>query len=160
MLWNLFFRAMYRGLRIADPLVRWLWRRGWGLDRVVSLGVPGRVSRRERQLLVTLLTVGQHAYLGHPNGPAEWTRNVEAAGGGWITYGSSAPSAESPAFVRAIRLFGGPERDAVIRATWSQQPFPANLVYALARRHVRDVGVYFRITPTARDAPSDAPSDA
>src|SRR5215208_2880634 len=45
------------------------------------------------------------------------------------------------------RLYGGPEREAVIRATWSQQPFPGNVIYALARRRVRDVGVYFRLNP-------------
>ena len=47
--------------------------------------------------------------------------------------------------VRAIRLGVGPERDAVIRATSSQQPFPANLAYALARNHIRRVGVYYRL---------------
>lgn len=156
MLWNLFFRAMYRGLRIADPLLRWLWRRGLWVDRVVSLSVPGRVSRRERRVLVTLLTVDGRAYLGHPNGQAEWTRNVEQAGGGRVDYGPASASTALPTAVRAVRLFGGPERDGVIRATWSQQPFPGNLVYALARRHVRDVGVYFRVTRIDGEVAPDA----
>jgi hypothetical protein len=51
--------------------------------------------------------------------------------------------------VRAIRLRSGPERESVIRATWSQQPFPANLMYSAARDHVRRVGVYFRLEPIA-----------
>jgi hypothetical protein len=45
--------------------------------------------------------------------------------------------------VRARRLEGG-ERD-VVMTTFGQHPFPANLVYRLARAHIRAVGVYFEI---------------
>ena len=40
----------------------------------------------------------------------------------------------------------GDERDRVFR-TFGQHPFPANIVYRLARSHIRAVGVYFAIEP-------------
>jgi hypothetical protein len=49
--------------------------------------------------------------------------------------------------LRAIPLSDGPERDAVIAATWRQQPFPGNLVYRAAQRHIKAVGAYFRLEP-------------
>jgi hypothetical protein len=91
---------------------------------------------------VTLLTVEGVPYIGHPNGAAPWTRNVEAAPA--IDLVDAAGRAE--AYV-ALPLNEGPEREAVIRATWTQQPFPGNVIYAAARRHVRSVGVYFRLAP-------------
>ena len=53
-----------------------------------------------------------------------------------------------------VPLRPGPERDAVIRATWTQQPFPANLLYRAAARHVAAVGTYYRLDPIVADAPS------
>ena len=154
-LWSLFFRAMYRGLRFADPVLRVLWRRRIaGLGRIVDVRVPGRGTGIERRTLVTMLDVDGRSYIGHPNGRAEWTRNVEAAGVVELRF-PGRESTESPAHLRSIRLYGGPERESVIRATWSQQPFPANIVYALARRHVREVGVYFRLVPLPPAASSE-----
>ncbi|HLO34669.1 MAG TPA: hypothetical protein VK194_01240, partial [Candidatus Deferrimicrobium sp.] len=49
----------------------------------------------------------------------------------------------------ARRLPPGPERDAVIRSTAVQQPFPANVLYRAARRHIAAVGVYHRLEPLA-----------
>ena len=49
--------------------------------------------------------------------------------------------------VTATPLPNGPERDAVIRATAEQQPFPDNLVYRAARRHILSEGRYFRLEP-------------
>lgn len=116
-----------------------LWTRAF-LPRAVDLDVSGRRSGRPRRVLLTLLTVGDAWFVGHPNGPVPWTWNLEAAGVAEMTLRDG-----RSARVRALRLWGGPEREAVIRATWSQQPFPANLAYALARRHVRRVGVYYRL---------------
>jgi hypothetical protein len=110
------------------------------LPRAVDVLVPGRRTGRQRRVLVTLLTVGDDWYVGHPNGPAPWTRNLEATGEARVRLRDG-----RRVRVRAIRLWGSPEREAVIRATWSQQPFPANLVYALARRHIGRVGVYYRL---------------
>jgi len=70
-----------------------------------------------------------------------WTRNLEAAGGGEVSF--RWPGAIP---VRAHRLPEGDLRDAAIGAT-GQHVFPGNVVYRLARRHVRAVGVYFLIEP-------------
>ena len=46
--------------------------------------------------------------------------------------------------IRAVRLPDGELRDQAILAT-SGQVFPGNIVYRLARRHVRASGTYFLI---------------
>lgn len=152
--WRWFFRIAYRFIRLADPALRALVRRIPGfLPRAVDLRVDGRRSGRARRTLLTLLTVGDAWYVGHPNGPAAWTRNLETTGGGELTLRDGRVVA-----VRAVRLWTGPELDAVIRATWAQQPFPANVAYALARRHVRRVGVYYRILEAPDGRPADPPA--
>ncbi|MBA2315329.1 MAG: hypothetical protein H0V87_08070 [Chloroflexi bacterium] len=141
MLWRFFFQALYRLLRLLDPLLRLAWRARLPLlPRSVEVRLPGRVTGAARSTLVTLLTVDDRVYVGHPNGPAEWTRNLDAAEAAELGFEDGTVER-----VRAVRLFAGPEREAVIRATWSQQPFPGNVIYTLARRHVHDVGVYYRL---------------
>jgi hypothetical protein len=143
--WRIIWRAGYRAIRVLDPLIRRAWRaRTPSLRRVVELDVVGRRTGRPRPIIVTGLTVDGTTYVGHPNGDVAWTRNVEA--GGVLRVVSADGSARQ---MRAIRLRPGPERESVIRVTWSQQPFPANLLYSAARGHVRRVGVYFRLEPTA-----------
>jgi hypothetical protein len=139
---------MYRGLRLIDPLIR-SWRANGlaGLDGVVEVSIVGRTSGRQRATLLTLLSVGDEWYIGHPNGDTAWTRNAEAAGVVRI----DPPSAHGSAF-HVVRLRRGAERDAVIAATHVQQPFPGNLVYRAATRHIAAVGVYFRLLP-AEDGP-------
>jgi hypothetical protein len=114
--------------------------------------VAGRRSRRLRGTLVTLLTVDNRWYVGHPNGTAAWVRNAEAAGTVEID-----PPAPTGSRFSVTRLAFGPERDAVIRATWRQQPFPANLIYRAARRHVAAVGVYHRLDPHDADPAEPTP---
>lgn len=138
--WSRFFRAQYRVIRLLAPLIRVALRVRFFLPRTVDLRLVGRSTGRRRRVLLTLLTVEERWYVGHPSGPAGWTRNLEAAGVADVVLRNG-----RTARVRAVRLFGGPEREAVVRATWSQQPFPANVVYALAREHVRRTGVYFRL---------------
>lgn len=141
--WRLTWRAGYRLVRLLDPLIRRAWKaRTPSLRRVVEVDVAGRRTGRRRPILVTSLTVDGRLYVGHPNGDVGWTRNVESAG---LVRVVSADGSERR--MRAIRLRAGPERESVIRATWSQQPFPANLLYSAARGHVRRVGVYFRLEP-------------
>lgn len=155
-LWNVAWRTLYRVMRILDPLVRsWVANRLPGLDGVVEIRVPGRRTGRERRALLTLLGHDGNWYLGHPNGIAQWQRNAEAAG--WLEV--DPPAAHGPRF-RPVRLLAGPERDAVIRATPVQQPFPANLLYRLSLRHVAAVGVYHRLEPIALEpgAPSTPPA--
>ena len=145
--WSLAFRAGYRILRILDPLIRSALANGLpGLDGVVELRTVGRRTGRPHRTLLTLLTVDDRWYVGHPNGSAAWIRNAEAAG--WVEIDPAGP--RGPRFA-AVRLPAGAERDAVIRAAWSQQPFPANLIYRAARRHVAAVGVYHRLDPIVAD---------
>ncbi len=146
-LWSTVFRLLYRLLRLLDPLLRVVWHgRLPTLGRSVDLRVPGRRTGRPRSTLVTLLAVDGRLYVGHPNGPAEWTRNVDAADEAELVFEDGTADR-----VRAVRLVDGPERDAVIRATRSQQPFPANAIYTLARRHVQKVGVYYRLVPVGEN---------
>jgi hypothetical protein len=144
--WRLIWRAGYRLVRFLDPLIRRAWRaRSPSLGRVIELDLVGRRTGRARPIIVTGLTVEGTLYVGHPNGEVAWTRNVEATG---LLRVVAADGSERQ--MHAIRLRPGPERESVIRATWSQQPFPANLLYSAARGHVRRVGVYFRLEPTNR----------
>jgi hypothetical protein len=99
---------------------------------------------------VTLIVVDGGWYVGHPNGEAGWMRNAEAAG--WVDI---EPAGRHGSRFGVLRLPAGTERDAVIRATATQQPFPANLLYRAARRHVAAVGVYHRLEPAGGD-PSPA----
>lgn len=146
--WHIALRVMYRALRLINPLIR-SWRANGlaGLDGVVEVSISGRTSGRSRATLLTLLSVGDEWYLGHPNGETAWTRNAEAAGVVRI----DPPSAHGSSF-GVVRLAPGPERDAVIAATRVQQPFPANRIYRAASRHIAAVGVYFRLVPAVEDA--------
>ena len=145
--WSVFFRIQYRLLRLLDPLVTLFWR-GFGLGNIVELRLRGRRTGRSRRILVGLMRVGEDRYLGHPNGDTGWTRNLEATGGGELSL--SWPRFEP---IRVSRLAPGPERDAAILAT-NQQVFPGNIVYRLARRHIRAVGTYFRIERPAGTRPT------
>ena len=141
--WSLIWRLGYRFLRLVDPLVRSSLALGLpGLGSTVEIRTVGRRSGRPRRVLVTLLRVEEAWIVGHPNGEAAWIRNAESAG--WVDVDPPPPSGSRCA-VR--RLADGPDRDAAIRATWTQQPFPANLLYRAAARHVAAVGVYLRLVP-------------
>ena len=135
---------MYAYIRFMDPLIRLSWRSsGAGLGNVVELRVAGRRTGTYRRVLLTLLVDGERWFLGHPNGHVSWTRNLEAAGTAEIAFRRRAP-----VHVRARLLEPGEERDRVFR-TFGQHPFPANVVYRLARAHIRAVGVYFAIEPVS-----------
>jgi hypothetical protein len=140
--WSLVFRIAYRLLRAIDPLIRsWLANGLPGLDGVVEIRTAGARSGRSRSSLVTLLVADGRGYVGHPNGASRWIRNATAAG--WLDILVDG-SPERRAFTV---LSDGAERDAVVRATWRQQPFPGNLLYRAAARHVAAVGVYGRLDP-------------
>lgn len=138
--WLVAFRLMYRTLALMDPLIRAYWRR-FGIGNVVELQVTSRRRGGTRSRLVGVLRAGDRIYLGHPNGHVGWTRDLEQAGRGGLSW-----PREAPIPFTAQRLPNGEERTAAIRAT-SQHPFPGNLVYRLGRRHVMAAGVYFRVTP-------------
>ncbi len=139
--WSLFWRIGYAWLRLTDPLIRAAWRSG-GMGITIDLAVRGRRSGRERRVLVGLIQVDGRWYVGHPNGEAGWTRNLASAGGATVIWPGM-----SGLPVRAERLADGDERDRAILATAAQQPFPGNLAYRAARRHILATGVYFRLDP-------------
>ena len=94
-------------------------------------------------MLLGLLRADGRWFLGHPNGNVSWTRNLEAAGtADLVFHGLPAMT------IRATRLPAGALRDGAILAT-GQQVFPGNLVYRLARAHIRAVGVFFSIEPAS-----------
>ncbi len=140
--WGVFWRAWYRILRLAGPAVDRLALKV-RIGNVVVLRVRGRRSGVEREIPLGLLRVGSAWYLGHPSGATAWTRNLEAAEVATIeTRGLSRVA------VRPIRLAPGPEREAAVRASFRQHPFPGNALYRLAGRHVAAYGVFFRLEPS------------
>ncbi|MFH0751397.1 MAG: nitroreductase/quinone reductase family protein [Chloroflexota bacterium] len=147
--WGAWWRGWYRLLRlVGGPLDRLAMAPGFG--NLVVLRVVGRRSGRERVLPLGLLTVGGRRYLGHPSGDTSWTLNLRAAPSATIE------SARLPrARVRPVLLGPGPERDAAVRASFRQHPFPGNAMYRLAGRHVAATGVFFRLEPA--DAPPAPP---
>jgi hypothetical protein len=149
-LWRLAFRIAYRLLRIIDPLIRLAWRAGLpGLGSTVDLVVTGRRSGRERRTLLTLLSIDDTWYVGHPNGPCAWTRNLDTASEAHL----QTPNGEASQVV-ATRITDAAERSRVISLTPALQPFPGNILYGLAQRHIQAVGVYFRLERRARLAGS------
>lgn len=146
--WPTWWRAWYRLLRVVGrPLDRLALRPGFG--NLVVLRVVGRRSGRERALPLGLLTVGGRRYLGHPSGDTAWTLNLRAASTATIE------SAGIPRTrVRPVVLGPGPERDAAVRASFRQHPFPGNALYRLAGRHVAACGIFFRLEST--DPPASA----
>jgi hypothetical protein len=138
--WQRYLPIQYRLIRLLDPIVRSWWR-AVGLGNVVELRVAGRRSGRIRSVLLGILRDDGHWFLGHPNGDVDWTRNLEAAGTADLRF-----HGRPGMTIRATRLGEGDLRDRAILAT-GQHVFPGNVIYRLARRHIRAVGVYFAIEP-------------
>ncbi len=145
--WRCGFRALYFTLGLLDPLLRQWWL-GFGLGNVVEVTIAGRRTGTPRQTLLGLLVADGRWYLGHPNGPAQWTQNLDAAGGRLLV---TWPGQAFVAF-QALLLPRGPERDSAVLAT-AQHPFPGNLIYRLARRHVGAAGRYYRLELDAGEEP-------
>ncbi len=145
--WAAWWRVWYRLLRVVGALLDRL-ALGPGFGNLVVLRVVGRRSGRERALPLGILTVGARRYLGHPSGDTAWTLNLRAAASATIE------SARIPRTrVRPVLLGLGPERDAAVRASFRQHPFPGNALYRLAGRHVAGTGVFFRLDPLDGPAP-------
>ena len=140
--WRRYLPIQYRLIRLLDPMVRSWWR-SFGLGNVVELRVAGRHSGRIRTVLLGLLQNDGRWFLGHPNGDVEWTCNLEAAVTADLVF-HGLPTMT----IRATRLQAGDLRDRAILAT-GQHVFPGNIVYRLARRHVRAVGTYFVVEPAS-----------
>jgi len=140
--WQRYLPLQYRLIRLLDPMVRPWWR-SFGLGNVVELRVAGRRSGRIRSVLLGLLREDGRWFLGHPNGDVGWTRNLEAAVTADLVF-HGLPTIT----IRATRLPAGELRDRAILAT-GQHVFPGNIVYRLARRHIRAVGTYFLVEPAS-----------
>ena len=148
--WSVIWPIAYRFVRLMDPWIRsWIANDLPGLNGIVELRHVGRRTGRARRTLVTLVTDGGRWYVGHPNGEAAWVRNGESSG--WVDV---EPSGVGGPRFSIHRLANGPERDAVIRATATQQPFPANLLYRAAQGHIAAVGVYHRLEPIGAGTPA------
>ena len=124
--WSLAFRALYRVLGWMDPLLRAWWRR-FGLGNVVLVTTTGRRTARPREVLLGLLTTEGRWYLGHPDGSAAWTRNLDAAVGPAprVLAGPAGGAVHGPAAARAARNVSGPSwPPGSIRspAIWSTAP--------------------------------------
>jgi hypothetical protein len=140
--WRRALPVLYAVLGFLDPLIRSAWlTSGVGLGNIVELRVAGRRTGKYRRILLTLLHDGDQWFLGHPNGDVDWTRNLQAAGTADILF-RGAPLVT----VAGRRLAPGVLRDRAIAST-GQHPFPGNLVYRLARAHIRAEGVFFAIDP-------------
>jgi len=145
-LWASVFRLAYWIVRRLDRPIRAWWRR-FGLADTVELVVAGRRTGRPRAVLVGLLVVDGRWYVGHPSGDAGWTRNLRAAGRAVVVDRRGRRTT-----VRASLLGPGPERRAVVEATWRQHPLPARPLYRAARSHILRWGVYFRLGPDPQPA--------
>jgi hypothetical protein len=110
------------------------------LGNFVELIVPGRRTGKQRVVILGLLRVDSNWYLGHPNGNTNWTRNLDAAETATLRFPRRPPLA-----ITSELLPLGDERSRVIRTTWRQHMFPGMIMYWLARRHVFEVGRYYRI---------------
>lgn len=143
--WRTAYRFNYAVLAVIDPLIRRFWQR-FGIGNVIELRVARRDGSGMRGRLLGLLRADGSEYVGHPNGHVGWTRDLAAAGRAAIVLSRGSGERQ----VRAEVLPDGDERTRAILAT-SQHPFPGNLVYRLGRRHIRAVGVFFRLSdePTA-----------
>ncbi|CAN5781080.1 hypothetical protein BH24CHL6_BH24CHL6_10430 [soil metagenome] len=144
--WRSALNAQYAALALLDPLIRRWWRR-FGLGNVTEVHVSRRDARGARLRLLGILRAGSGEYIGHPNGHVGWTRDLLAAGRATLVRRPDGERRE----VAARLLAPGEEREAAIRAT-NQHPFPGNLMYRLARGHIRAVGVFFRLEPLDQPA--------
>jgi deazaflavin-dependent oxidoreductase (nitroreductase family) len=76
-----------RWLRVANPVIVALQRRGLVIGTMRLLSVPGRKSGRLRTTPVSPLTVGGKRYIIGGFEEADWVRNARAAGWGILARG-------------------------------------------------------------------------
>ena len=137
--WSVTLRLIYWVITRLQPVLR-PWAERGELGNVVELIVVGRRTGRRRVVLLGLLQVDGRWYLGHPNGPVDWTRNLDSAGSATLVLAHQPPIEIWPDLLPV-----GQERRRVIAVTWHQQVFPGNVLYWLARHHIFAVGRYYRI---------------
>ena len=109
-------------------------------DSIVELRLVGRRTGRPRPLLLTLIRWDGQWYVGHPNGPRPWLANLASADSLMMMLPRS-----GAVRVRGRPLHLGREREAVIRETALQQPWPGRLLYRAAQGHILRAGIYYRL---------------
>ena len=128
-----------------DPFTRPVWRR-FGIGNVVEVVIPGRHTGRPRTLFLGLLRgmAGPTSVIptATARGRETWMRRAAAR-----SCSTTAPAAVPG----GCPLPAGDEREAVIRLTFRQHPFPGMLLYWLSRDHVRATADY-RLLDMATDA--------
>ena len=122
------------------PVMRFV-RRHVPASPIEEFLITGRRTGVERRLLLGLFEIDGRWYAGHPNGTSQWVRNLVAAGECTVIRRDGLPVR-----VRVVEVTAPEEREAVIRATWTQ-PAPAGPIYRAARHHIRAVGRFFRLEP-------------
>jgi hypothetical protein len=76
-----------RWLKVANPLIVALQRRGMVIGTVRLLSIPGRKSGKLRSTPVSPLTVDGKSYLVAGFDEADWVKNARAAGWGILAHG-------------------------------------------------------------------------
>ena len=76
-----------RWLKVANPLIVALQRRGMVIGTVRLLSIPGRKSGKLRTAPVSPLTVDGKSYLVAGFDEADWVKNARAAGWGILAHG-------------------------------------------------------------------------
>lgn len=137
--WSGAWPRFYRLIRLVEPVIRGLTRRV-GLGDTVEVRIRRRGSEATRPILLGLLRIRGVWYIGHPNGECGWTRDLDMSPEATVSAARLGPT-----LVRAVILPVGQERAEAIAATYRQHPFPGNVLYWLARRHIRAVGRYYRL---------------
>ncbi len=119
-------------VRLLNPTVEFLTRRGVSVLGSRILAVRGRKSGDWRTTPVNLLSLGGHRYLVSPRGETQWVRNLRAVGSGKLLVGS---------------------RTEHFRATELSDEEKPSVLRAYLKRWRMEVGAFF-------DGVSDASSDA
>jgi hypothetical protein len=109
-------------------------------SEIVQLRLVGRKSGKPRDVLVGMSRIDGRMYVGHPNGPTAWLANLAAS-----EVVTLEVKHEPPIQVHPVPLVLGPERDAAIRATGSQEWLAVRPFYWASRGHILRAGVYHRL---------------
>ena len=139
--WHVTWRVLFFMARRTNALMRAF--RGLPLpstSEIVELRLVGRKTGRRRDVLVGMSRIDGRMYVGHPNGPTAWLANLAAADVATLQV-----KHQPPVQVRSVPLGLGPEREAAIRATGSQEWLVIRPFYWASRRHILRAGVYHRL---------------
>jgi deazaflavin-dependent oxidoreductase (nitroreductase family) len=120
-------------VRYANPLTRWLLRRGLPMGPNGLLTVRGRSSGKPRTAPVAIAEIDGYRYVIGAYGEAHWVRNLRIAGEGEIRlHGRTERIAATELGQEAARIFFGETLPAYIRRLpWFGRVF-ARVLFRLA----------------------------